>query len=346
MNIHNQNKNLILKLRAALYDLEVNKLESQLASVFAPDAKLRLAFPFGDIEGPAALFSKVYRPLIHAVPDLERRDYIVMAGRGEDNDLAGNWVGCAGFYTGVFEKPWLDIPATRHPISIRFHEFFRIDDNQIIEMQALWDIPDVMMQAHAWPMSPSLGIDWLVPGPATQDGIITEAFDDSQAKASRKLVMDMLIGLQKHAEHGAEAMGLEQYWHPQMFWYGPAGIGTNRRIAGFRNWHQIPFLKGMPDREVVPGNGVLFADAAYVGYTGWPGMRMSISGDGWLGIPPVEKKITMRSLDFWRTENGLIRENWVLIDLLDVYHQLGVDVFARMKELSYARLPAHLFVQD
>jgi hypothetical protein len=39
----------------------------------------------------------------------------------------------------------------------------------------------------------------------------------------------------------------------------------------------------------------------------------------------------MRSLDFWRCENGLIRENWVLIDLLHVYDQIGVDVFSRMR---------------
>ena len=42
----------------------------------------------------------------------------------------------------------------------------------------------------------------------------------------------------------------------------------------------------------------------------------------------------MRSLDFWRVENDLIRENWVLIDLLHVYHQLGVDVLGRMRELT------------
>ena len=44
-------------------------------------------------------------------------------------------------------------------------------------------------------------------------------------------------------------MQLERYWHPKMNWYGPTGIGTARRIAGFRNWHQIPFLKAMPDRR-------------------------------------------------------------------------------------------------
>jgi hypothetical protein len=45
----------------------------------------------------------------------------------------------------------------------------------------------------------------------------------------------------------------------------------------------------------------------------------------------------MRSLDFWRLEHGLIRENWVLVDLLDAYRQLGVDVFARLREFNKAR---------
>ena len=64
---------------------------------------------------------------------------------------------------------------------------------------------------------------------------------------------------------------------------------------------------------------------------------MNVSGDGWLGIVASGQAITMRSLDFWRCENGLIRENWVLVDLLDVYTQLGVNVFDRMRELTVAR---------
>ena len=64
-------------------------------------------------------------------------------------------------------------------------------------------------------------------------------------------------------------------------------------------------------------------------------MSMTVSGDGWLGIAPANQQITMRSLDFWRCEKGLIRENWVLIDLLHVYAQIGVDVL--MRELTIAR---------
>ena len=124
-----------------------------------------------------------------------------------------------------------------------------------------------------------------------------------------------------------------------MNWYGPAGIGTARGIAGFRNWHQIPFLNAMPDRGQYPDEVThhFFAEGNYVGVTGWPDMAQTLSGAGWLGIAPVNKKITMRSLDFWRLENGLIRENWVLVDLLDVYAQIGVDVLARMREFNKAR---------
>ncbi len=50
----------------------------------------------------------------------------------------------------------------------------------------------------------------------------------------------------------------------------------------------------------------------------------------------------MRSLDFWRMEDGLIRENWVLVDLLDAYRQLGVDVLARMREFNKARVPGRI----
>ena len=66
-------------------------------------------------------------------------------------------------------------------------------------------------------------------------------------------------------------------------------------------------------------------------------MIQTMSDGGWMGIAPSGKRITLRSLDFWRLENGLIRENWVLVDLLDVYDQIGVDVFARIREFNKVR---------
>lgn len=334
MDIHNRNKAAIAPLRQALYDCEPDNLQRTIDDLFIADAVVQLAYPFETLANPGALFTEAYAPLQQAIPDLERRDTIVMAGPTQHGD---DWVGCCGYYTGSFESSWLDIPATGHQVSMRFHEFYRLVDGKVAEMQALWDIPEVMMQACAWPMVPSLGREWHVPGPAPQNGLVPGPWDECKAAASLTLVGDMCDSLGNFATGGVEAMQLEKYWHPRCSWYGPSGIGTGRGLSGFRNWHQIPFLNGLPDRVGDAAQGHLFADGDFVGFTAWPGMHMSVSGDGWLGIAPAGQEITMRSLDFWRCENGLIRENWVLVDLLDVYHQLKVDVFARLREFNKAR---------
>ena len=332
--IHQANKQRLSLLRSALYDFEPGPVRKTLGEIFDRDAAVRLAYPFEDLDGPEGLFEKAFAPLQQAIPDLERRDTIVIAGTTPAED---DWVGCCGYYTGSFMRPWLDIPPTGHQVSMRFHEFFRFVAGKVVEFQALWDIPEVMMQAGSWPMSPSLGREWHVPAPATLDGLEFSADDQTRTAGSVRLVSDMLSALGNFASGGVQAMRLGDYWHPRCSWYGPSGIGTCRGIEGFRNWHQIPFLNAMPDRVGSLGKGNLFGEGDYVGFTAWPGMNMSITGDGWLGIAPSGQKITMRSLDFWRCENGMIRENWVLVDLLDVYHQIGVDVFARLREFNKAR---------
>lgn len=336
-HIHTLTKQVVAPLRAAMYDWTADGVQAALAASFAPDAEVHLAFPFEDLDGGAGWYGEALAPLAKAWPDLERRDSIVIGGT---TDIGRNWVGCCGNYMGTFVNPWLGIPPTGRLVSMRFHEFFWVVDGQIVEMQALWDIPEVMMQAGAWPMGPSLGRDWLVPGPATSDGILLGAHDDDRAAEALKIVLDMLDDMGRHPTEPVEAMNLDRYWHPKFNWYGPAGIGSSRGVSGFRHSHQIPFLNAMPDRggggyDDRPSN--FFAEGDYVGETSWPGMFMTYSGDGWLGIAPSGKKITMRSLDFWRLEGSLIRENWVLVDLLHVWDQLGVDVLARMRELSPPR---------
>ena len=337
MTQHEQHKIRFASLAASQYNFDADAAGRAIDDLFSPQATIQIGWPFETLQGPASLLDDVYTPLKAAWPDLERRDLIVMAGScGAGHD----WVGCCGHYVGTFQQAWLDIPPTRRPVAMRYHEFYRFEDDQIVELQAVWDIPEVMSQAGAWPLAPALGREWQVPGPAPQDGLLAAPRDAARSAASLELVEQMLNGLSRFASGGVAAMDLPRYWHPRCSWYGPSGIGTARGIDGFRMFHQIPFLNGMPDRVGSGDTGHLFADNDYVGFTAWPGMHMSISGDGWLGIAPAGQQITMRSLDFWRCENGMIRENWVLIDLLDVYRQLGVDVLARMRELSNPGLSA------
>ena len=338
---HADNRDLLKGLRAAQYDWDETGDEGGLRAVLdrisAPDAIFRLAHPFGDMTGPSAFHDKALAVLKAAWPDVERRDWIVIAGEDENGI---EWVGCGGHFVGTFLNPFLEIPPTGHLAHMRFHELYRLENGRITEMQALWDIPEVMMQAGAWPMAPSLGREFCVPGPASGDGLVREARDPARSAASQQLIIEMLNHMKRHpSQGGPEVMEMPRFWHPQMNWYGPAGIGTGRGIEGFRNWHQIPFLAGMPDRgsKVAEITYHFFGDNEYAAVTGWPNMIQTISHDGWLGIPPLGKEITMRSLDFWRVENGLIRENWVMVDLLHMYDQIGVDVFARMREFNKAR---------
>ncbi len=345
-DVQTQNKALIAPLRAAMYDFDETKVRNVLNAICAPDAIFHHCHPLGDSTGADAFYDTAYADLKTAWPDLERRDYIVMGGPDEHGN---EWVGCGGYYTGVFIGPWLDIPPTGHQVVMRFHEFYRVVDNKVVEFQALWDIPEVMMQANAWPMSPSLGHEWHVPGPATQDGLIPGPYDTEKGKVTCQHIIDMLDHLKKHpSEGGPEVMEMDRFWHERMNWYGPSAIGTGRGFAGFRNWHQIPFLGGMPDRGQYLDEITyhFFGDGEYAAVTGWPNMVQTVTHDGWLGIAPAGKKITMRSLDFWRLENGRIRENWVLVDILDAYRQLGVDVFARLREFNKARNIGRIDIPD
>ena len=112
------------------------------------------------------------------------------------------------------------------------------------------------------------------------------------------------------------------------------GHRNQSRHPGLSSLAPKTLLKAFPNRMGTGGKGILFADNDYVGVTGWPNMKMILSGDGFLGLVPGNQEITMRSLDFWRCENGLIRENWVTVDILHVFDQLGVDVFERMREMT------------
>lgn len=323
---------LILPLRRAMADFAEGPVRAALQAALAPDAAVRLCHPFGTVARDA-FYDTAYVPLLAAMPDLERRDQIVVAGR----DSGGaEWVGTCGHYCGTFLRPFLDIPPTGHLAAFRFHEFWRVEGGRVIEVQAIWDLPELMMQAGAWPMAPSLGAATRAFGPMTQDGLA----DHPPGTGAVALVTEMLAHMTRHpAQGGPEMMELDRFWHPRFNWYGPAGIGTARGVAGFRRWHQIPFLTAFPDRgqDATGTSHHFFGAGNYAAVTGWPNMRMTLTGGNWLGLPATGGKVTLRSLDFWRLEAGLIRENWVLVDLLDAHVQIGTDPLERMRQMNRAR---------
>jgi hypothetical protein len=157
MSVHDANKDRVAPLRDALYRGGAEAVRDALFRAFAPDAAIRLGHPFQEVAGPEYLWDRVWEPLLQAMPDMERRDFIVMAGPRWGEGPSGDWVGLGGNIVGTLTAPWLGIPATGRPVFMRYHEYLRIEDGLIVEMEGLWDIPQLMAQAGVWPMAPQAG---------------------------------------------------------------------------------------------------------------------------------------------------------------------------------------------
>ena len=203
--VHDTNRALLNEYRRSLYDWDDAAARGALETLCTPDAVFHHCHPFGDLAGPQAFFDAALKTLRDAWPDVERRDWIVMAGEDEHG---ADWVGCGGHYIGTFAGPFLDIPPTGHLTHMRFHEFYRIVDGRVAEMQAIWDLPEAMMQAGAWPMAPSLGAEVMVPGPASGDGLVRGPRDAGESEASRQIIVDMLNHMKRHpARRGGRGDG-------------------------------------------------------------------------------------------------------------------------------------------
>ncbi|WP_019277687.1 ester cyclase [Vibrio coralliilyticus] len=321
-----------LNIIEQFYQQYFNATLSEQASVaqqsLNPDVKWCVAHPVNDLNGPEATHTSFLSPLVTAMPDVARRPMIVMNGEFEGR----TWYNSTGYFVGTFEQPLFGIPATGKTLYLRYTEMVCVENNQITESYMIPDFIDAMNQSRVNPLRKSLGHDGLIPSPATADGIQTSDACEEYSAKSGQLVHDMLACLGRFDGKDLYSMDLENYWHKDFMWYGPAGIGTTRGIKGFRNHHQAPFVFAFPDRSVDIELNFL-AQNDYVSTGGWPHMHGTHTGhSGWLGLAPTGKNIELRVMDIWRREGDLLKENWVAIDIVHILLQLGYDVFGQMKE--------------
>ncbi len=327
MNSRQENKRKVWNLWQEINE-SPQSFRSAAERCMAPDLLWQGPHPMNTLRGREALASGFWEPFIAAFPDVRKDPYIFMAGEFE----GGNWISSTGYFSGTFTNDWLDIPATDRTAHIRFGEFCKLQDGKIFEIYTILDIPDVMRQAGFDVLGPCLGEEGLAPGPKGEDGILLDDQDPAETRKSLVLVEAMLKGLSEYDGSGnLHTMGQERFWTPDMLWYGPHGIGTTYGLTGFQENHQRPFLEAFPDRQ--GGNHVCrHAEGLYVASTGWPSLRATHKGS-YKGVAPTGNRIGMRVMDWWRRDGETLAENWVFIDMIDLYLQMGVDVFARMHSI-------------
>ncbi len=142
------------------------------------------------------------------------------------------------------------------------------------------------------------------------------------AKDNKQLVDDMYQGINKNV------LGLmQEYWHEDMVWEGPAGIGTKHGIDDFEQNYRQQFIAAFPDKHAE--DIVRIAEDDWVAGTGFQDTTFA---KDWLGIPATGERIRVRYMDFWRVEDDpksgqpKLKENLVLIDVLGVLEQSGYNI--------------------
>ncbi|MEP3278263.1 MAG: ester cyclase [Stappiaceae bacterium] len=329
---------------ATLAETSPQDIAGSLEQISHSEAIWRVAHPINEIIGSEAAIRELWAPLKDAMPDMERRDLIFVGGTYEER----TYLAAIGHYCGTFLRDWLSIPANSQAMNLRYGEVFQIEDGKIIQANLLWDVLDFIRQAGFWPLAPSLGAEGLWLGPRTGDGLVLGESDAALSDRSLHQTLAMHRTLFEYdncvpSRDGLLGMDQRHHWHPKMMWYGPSGIGTARGLAGFVDYHQLPFRlafqrpQGSEDEVAAArarhsaGHYIRIGDGDYSVTGGWPSVCAVHYGGDFAGIPATGKDVTMRVMDFYHHHEGLIRENWVPLDMLDLLNQMGFDVMSRLQ---------------
>lgn len=291
--------------------------------------------PLRRLTGSAEITQQFWQPLRHAIPDLLRRPYHFIGGHYADERFGtGDWVCGTGDFIGTFTHDWTlndsTIPASGNSVHFRFGEFCKVEDGKIVEIRCIVDLPDLLRQTGITLLPPNYGRDIWTPGPLAGDGICLEEQDSAETQQTFDLVTEMIFGgLNKYDGKSQASQGLERFWHTDMVWHGPVGIGSAYGIDEFKRNAQGPIVGAFPDRRGV-GHQARIAEGRFAASTGWP----SLGGTHlhkYMDWEPTGGYIGWNIMDFWKRRGNKLSENWVMIDLIGAAMESGVDLLARLK---------------
>lgn len=314
----------------ALMSVPEAELSALAAKGISADAVWDFSWPIKTQEGPDGVIEGAVLPIRRALGHCRRRDEIFIGGANRREE-GGFWCAAVTHYVGTFNAPLWGIRPSGKLVFLRAGEFHRVDGGRITKSRTIFDLPDLMRQAGRLPLPHVMGAEITFPGPATHDGVLPDA---PGGEESADVVDNMIADLHAFDPDTYESpgqTGTGGYWHPRMMWYGPAGIGSNYLWDGFVRDHRAPFLDAFPDRKG-GDHYCRIGDGAFAALSGWPSMTMTHRGP-YLGMEPTDRPLTLRVMDFYRTEDRQLIENWVFLDFMHLFHQLGRDLIAESNEI-------------
>lgn len=334
-DINQKNKQLVWRFWEVLDGKEGGEADALLKNALDPAVTWHGFDPVNELTGVQAFVADFWRPFRSSFPDLYRQTHIFMGGHSNgriDGDISKDgkiWVSGTGYFKATFTKDYLGIPATGKAVNIRWGEFCQIENGKITEIYFLLDLVDLMQQVGIQVLPPSRGKDNLYPSPKANDGVLLYAQDEEATKYSldhiRRFIFD---GLNNFDQSDLKSMGMADFFHPDVHWYGPGGIGACLTFKEFETYHQQPWLVAYPDRQV-QNLDALIAEGNYTGAPGWAGVKATHTGE-YLDCPATGHSIDFNGLDWWKRADEQYIENWVFVDMIHLFRQFGIDLFDRI----------------
>lgn len=294
------------------------------SDLFHTDVDFYGPAPIGRLTGFGALRDHLYSPLAGSFSTLRRLPYLYFA----DSHEGATWVGTTGDWIGQMDRPYLGVPAGTSPRRLRFGEFYKVEDGAISEIRCLFDIPGLAAQAGIDLLPPFAGHPGPVPGPRGGSGINRTHPAEAESAITRDLVARLIGGCNVLEGSDLKSMGMEAFWHDDMVWHGPWGIGSAYGFDEFQRFAQGPSVSSFPNRRGTWPKDVFIAEGHVAGFTGWPSLVGEFTGDPFRGLPPTGGAISQTIMDFYVRRGDRLWENWVLIDLVDFAQQCGIDLLA------------------
>ncbi len=333
-NTNQLNKKLVTQYWQEVANAEDRTLVDIVRKYASADCVWHGPDPIGDLKGAEEFTAGFALPFLNSFPNATREIYIAIGGKSNgraDGQQDGRmWVGGTGMLNATFVSDYLTIPASGNDVNIRWGEFCCLEDGMIVESFFLLDLIDLMQQAGVNVLPPSRGADGVYPPPKKRDGLLLAEQDDAESAHTlehiRRFIFD---ALNSYDQSDLKSMGIADFFHPDVQWYGPGGIGACNGLQEFEGFHQRHWLHAYPDRAV-QNLDALIAEGKYSGGPGWAGVLATHTGD-YLDCPATGRKIEFNGIDFWKLENDMYVENWVFVDMIHLFRQFGIDLFERIR---------------
>jgi predicted ester cyclase len=225
--------------------------------------------------------------------------------------VEGDRVAYLGQISGKQEGELFGFPPTGRRMRVWGVNFFRMEDDKIIERWGQFDVLTMMQQlglapGPETPEAPEQGPEYGDPRRAGRE-------DSSNIDANKAVYRRMVEEVVNKGDFSI----IPELFHPDYVDH-VAPPGTTPGVGGVQEIFTM-FRTGFPD--------VKFNIDQMVGEGNY--VATLVHGEGtqtgeFVGIPPSNKHAVWRSVGFFRVEDGKIREHWGIPDLLGLLIQIGV----------------------